>query len=186
MRHAIRTTTIKLFAVFLGGLFLVSPAGALEYEQLKKLKQQIEVVRDLVRKLRGREPAPAQPVPPKQTPEGAPARGLSFKGSCVGKDETGYAENAQITVAEGKVSQLAVRIDIPKRGSCSYQLAAFRQTKTSPFVELVANSNASCALRMWQQGDRVTFTANECSDKCAPGAFDYAWPVEFHTAGGCH
>ncbi len=170
---------------------LASPASALDYEQLMKLKEQFEIVRDLVRKLRGREKAPATPTPPAQTPapDGAPSPpvpGLSFKGSCVAKDETGYAENAQIDIADGKVSQLAVRIDVPKRGSCRYQLAAFKQIKTTPFVELQANSNAACSLRVWHQADRVTLAATDCADKCAPGTFDYAWPVEFQTAGGCH
>jgi hypothetical protein len=193
MVHVNRLAITRLVAGLVAGMLMISPAGALDYEQLMKLKQQFEVVRDLVRKLRGREKAPTPPTPPSPTqtpaPEGTPAPavgGMSFTGSCVAKDETGYAENAQLTIADGKVSQLTVRIDVPKRGSCRYQLAAFKQTKTSPFVEMVANSNASCALRMWQQGDRVTFTATECADKCAPGAFDYAWPVEFQTAGGCH
>ena len=84
------------------------------------------------------------------------------------------------------MSQLAVRIDVPKRGACRYQLAAFRQTKQTPFVELVATSNAACTVRVWQQGDRVTLAATDCADKCARDAFDYAWPVSFNAAGGCH
>ena len=180
----------RLVGGFIAGTLLISPAGALDYEELMKLKKQFEVVRDLVRKLRGREPAPKAPSPPVQTPgpdgTSTPAGGITFKGSCVAKDETGYAENAQISIADGKVSQLAVRIDIPKRGACRYQLAAFRQIKSSPFIELLANSNSSCAVRVWQQGDRVTLAATDCPDKCAPGAFDYAWPIEFQTTGGCH
>lgn len=181
----------RLVAMSLAAIVLVTPAMAFDYEQLMKLKKEFKVVRDLLRKLRGREPAPPPPSPPSQTPvpgetQATTAGALSFKGNCVDKDETGYAENAQVNVTGGKVSQLAVRIDIPKRGSCRYQLAAFRQTKQTPFVELLATSNSACALRMWQQGDRVTFAATDCADKCARGAFEYAWPVEFDTAGGCH
>lgn len=191
MHLRIRSVIGRLVMTLVAATLLASPASALDYEQLMKLKQQFEVVRDLVRKLRGREKAPAPPTPPTQTPapEGTPAPpvpGLSFKGSCVAKDETGYAENAQIDIADGKVSQLAVRIDVPKRGSCRYQMAAFKQVKTTPFVELQANSNAACTLRVWHQTDRVTLAATDCADKCAPGAFDYAWPVEFQMAGGCH
>ena len=74
-------------------------------------------------------------------PADAPVAGMSFTGSCVAKDETGYVENAQISVADGKGNQLAVRIAVPKRGACRYQLAAFGPTKQTPFVELVATAN---------------------------------------------
>ena len=174
-------------AALLAASFLVTPASAFDYEQLMKLKKDFEVVRDIIRKLRGRDPAPPPPAPPVTTqPADTPVAGMSFDGSCVARDETGYVENAQISVADGKVSQLAVRIDVPKRGACRYQLAAFRQTKQTPFVELVATSDAACSIRVWQQGDRVTLAATDCADKCARGAFEYAWPVSFSTAGGCH
>ena len=195
----------RVIATLLAASLLAAPAMAFDYEQLMKLKKEFEVVRDMVRKLRGREPAPPTPSPPVPAQTPAPgqspapgqtpgvgdtpapvAGGMSFKGNCVGKDETGYVENAQVTVAGGQVTQLAVRIDIPKRGSCRYQLAAFNQTKQTPFVELLAKSNSTCALRMWQQGDRITFAATDCADKCAKGAFEYAWPLEFDATGGCH
>ena len=32
----------------------------------------------------------------------------------------------------------------------------------------------------------VALVATDCADKCAPGAFAYAWPVEFQVSGGCH
>ena len=188
MNGAKRSAIARLAGALVAVTFVASPANALDYEQLMKLKQQFEVVRDLVRKLRGREKAPAPPAPPTQTPapDGTPVPGLTSKGSCVAKDETGYVENAQIDIVDGKVSQMAVRIDVPKRGSCRYQLAAFKQVKSTPFVELQANSNAACTVRVWRQADRVTLAATDCADKCTPGAFDYAWPVEFQVSGGCH
>ena len=152
-----------------------------------ELKDDIREVRDLIRKLRGREPAPPPPAPPPaaQIPAHA-AAGMNLLGNCVGKEETGYAENVRIDVAGGMVSRLNARIDIPSHGSCSYRLADFRQTRQTPFVELLARSNPACALRMWQQGDRITLAATDCAEKCTRGAFEYAWPVEFNTAGGCY
>ncbi len=180
-------TIFLIVAALMATTVLVTPASAFDYEQLMKLKKDFEVVRDLIRKLRGREPAPPPPAPPVSTqPAEGPVAGMSFTGSCVARDETGYVENAQLSVADGKVNQLAVRIDVPKRGACRYQLAAFRQTKQTPFVELVATSNSACAIRVWQQGDRVTLAATDCADKCVRDAFEYAWPVSFNTAGGCH
>lgn len=58
--------------------------------------------------------------------------------------------------------------------------------KQTPFVELEATSNPACSIRIWQQGDRVTLAATDCADKCARGAFDYAWPVAFKTVGSCY
>ena len=187
MQGLVPPAIFRFVAALLAASVLVTPASAFDYDQLMKLKKDFEVVRDIIRKLRGRDPAPPPPAPPVSTqPQDAPVAGMSFTGNCVAKDETGYTENAQISVADGKVSQLAVRIDVPKRGTCRYQLAAFNQTKQTPFVELVATSNSACSLRIWRQGDRVTLAATDCADKCARGAFYYAWPVAFNTAGGCH
>lgn len=200
----------KLATGLLGCTFLAGPVAAINYEDLMKLKEQFQIVRDLVRKLRGNQPAPTAPQPPAQTPAPSPTTpapttpapdsppaptpgpipaitgGMTFKGNCTGRDETGYAENAQLTITNGQVSQMEVKIDVPKRGACRYQLAAFKQTKSSPFVELIAKSNSYCAVRVWQQGDRVTLAATDCADKCPAGTFDYAWPVAFQTSGGCH
>jgi hypothetical protein len=40
---------------------------------------------------------------------------------------------------------------------------------------------------MWEQGDRVTVTANDCAEKCTRGAFEYVWPILFDKrTGGCY
>jgi hypothetical protein len=152
-----------------------------------ELEQDLRQIHDYLRKLRGRDPAPPPPAPPAaaDTPAAA-AVPLNLNGNCVAKEETGYAENVRVTVARGQVRALDARIDIPKRGSCRYQLADFRQTKQTPFVELLARSNSACAVRMWQQGDRITVAPTDCEEKCTGGAFEYAWPVQFNAAGGCY
>jgi hypothetical protein len=152
-----------------------------------ELKEDVREIRDLLRKLRGREPAPQPPAPPPAAQIPAPAAaGLTMSGNCIGKEETGYAENARVDVAGGQVRALEARIDIPGHGSCTYRLADFRQTRQMPFVELLARSNSACAVRIWQQGDRITVAATDCAEKCTRGAFEYAWPIEFNTAGRCY
>jgi hypothetical protein len=155
-----------------------------------QVKEDVRQIREAIRKMRGREPAPTPPAPPpvaqKPAPGQPPAAGLSVNGNCVARDETGYSENARLEIASGQVRALDATINVPNRGSCHFQLSAFRQTKQSPFVELTANSSAACAVRVWQQGDRVTMAATDCADKCSRGTFDYVWPVEFNTAGGCY
>jgi len=150
-----------------------------------ELKDEIREIRDLIRKVRGKEPAPTPPAPPPvaEMPTNA-ATGLTLSGNCVCKDETGYAESALVEVAGGAVHALDARIDIPGRGSCRFQLQGFRQTRQAPFVELLSRSNAACAVRMWQQGDRVTLAATDCPELCTRGAFDYLWPIEFRSPGG--
>jgi len=146
-----------------------------------------EDIREALRKVRGKEPAPAPPVPPPEAEIPAPAAaGLSFAGNCVGRDEGGYAEDVRVIVAHGQVSALEGRIDIPNRGNCTYRLADFRQTKQAPFVELMARSGSACAVRMWQQGDRITLAATDCAERCTRGAFEFTWPVQFRTSGGCY
>ena len=148
-----------------------------------ELEQDLRQIHDYLRKLRGRDPAPPPPAPPAAAE--LPVAALNLNGNCVAKEETGYAENVRVTVAGGQVRALDARIDIPNRGSCRYQLADFRQTKQTPFVELLARSNSACAVRMWQQGDRITVAPTDCEEKCTRGAFEYAWPIQFNAAGGC-
>jgi len=152
---------------------------------LSSVKDDLRQVRDFLRKLRGKEPAPPPPAPPSaaQMPPQA-AAGLTFTGRCTGRDETGYAESLQIDLAAGEVRALEARIDVPKRGGCAYRLADFRQSRRAPYVELLARSGSACAIRVWQQGDRVTVAATDCQERCAAGAFEYTWPVELQAPGG--
>jgi len=41
-------------------------------------------------------------------------------------------------------------------------------------------------MRQLKQGDRITVAPTDCEEKCARGAFEYAWPVQFNAAGGCY
>jgi hypothetical protein len=90
----------------------------------------------------------------------------------------------RVEVSNGQVTVLEARIDIPKRGNCRFVLADFHQAMRTPYVELQARSAPACAVRMWQQGDRVTLAASDCESKCSGGAFEYLWPVEFKSPGG--
>jgi len=147
-----------------------------------------EDTRELLGRLRGTEPAPPAPVPPAPpvatTPSPAPQSGLTLNATCSGRDESGYGETLRLQLADGNVTSFEARLDIPKRGSCSYRLAEFRQTRRTPFVELLATSGSACAVRVWQQGDRVTVAPTDCAEKCTRGAFEYAWPMDLRAPGG--
>jgi len=151
------------------------------------LREDVRDLRDLLRRLRGQEPAPPPPAPPvvvTPAPGEPAAAGLSLNASCTGRDEGGYAESLRMQVSGGAVTLFEARIDIPNRGSCSYRLAEFRQTRRTPYVELMATSGSACAVRVWQQGDRVTVAPTDCAEKCTRGAFEYAWPMDLRAPGG--
>jgi hypothetical protein len=150
-----------------------------------ELREDVRQIRELINAIRGMEPAPPAPSPPPADQIPAPAAaGLTLYASCVGKDESGYAESLKMDMAGGVVRTLDARIDIPKRGSCSYRLSDFRQTRQTPYIELRALSSSACAIRVWQQGDRVTVAATDCEERCSRGAFEYSWPVQLRAPGG--
>jgi hypothetical protein len=184
-RATMKSATLRM-VVAVAAFGLIGPGWSMD---VKELLEDLRQVRDVIRKFRGKKPAPQPPAPPEsvQTPGAGPAKGMTFKGNCVGKEATGYAENAQILVALGEVRTLEARVDIPKRGSCRFHLKDFRQTQESPIVELLSQSNSGCSVRIWQQQDRVTMVATDCPEKCTGGSFEYLWPIEFRTPeGSCY
>ena len=129
-------------------------------------------LRDSARLPSGRAPAPTGP--------------LSLRADCSGRDPSGYAEQIALNVSDGLVGRLEARVEIPGKGSCSFQLAQFRQTKRTPFVELLALRDGSrCAVRIWTQGDRVTVAPTDCEEMCTrPGAFEFVWPIALSARTG--
>ena len=72
----------RFVAALLAASFLVTPASAFDYEQLMKLKKDFEVVRDIIRKLRGRDPAPPPPSPPVTTQPADTPVAFNTAGGC--------------------------------------------------------------------------------------------------------
>ena len=145
----------------------------------------------------GRGTEPAQPAPavparppvtaptPGKVPAPIPDRALNIRADCTSRDGLGYAEAIKLSVANGLVSQFEARITVPKRGSCSFRLADFRQTRSAPHVELVARSGSRCATRMWYQQNRFTVAFSDCIEMCTPrGTADYIWPIELRLSDG--
>ena len=154
------------------------------------VKEKVAQVREMIRKMRGLEPAPPAPLPPTMQAgipaPAASARAPSLRADCSAKDETGYVESIKLALESGQVGQLEAKVEIPRRGSCQFRLADFRQTRTAPHVELKSNSGSMCTVRMWEQGDHFTVAFSDCQDRCTRGAFDYVWPIELSaTDGSC-
>lgn len=126
------------------------------------------------------EPAGGIVVPehPSQAPgrlKPMPVRPLSVQADCHFKDEAGYAASARLDISYSEVRAFAATVDVPRRGSCRFDLADFKQVQKEPHVELRAHDG--CTVRMWEQGEQVTVAFTQCASRCSRGTFDYVWPI---------
>lgn len=101
---------------------------------------------------------------------------LNARASCSFRDDTGYAGRLDLAVREARVEQLEARIDVPKRGTCQFRLADFRQTESLPIVVL-ASQQSSCKVSLWEQGHQVTVAFRDCRAECGGDAVNYLWPI---------
>lgn len=103
-------------------------------------------------------------------------RALNAQASCSFRDDTGYAGRLDLSVKDARVELLDARVDVPKRGSCQFRLADFRQTESLPIVVL-ASQRTSCKVSLWEQGDQVTVAFRDCRTECGGDAVNYLWPI---------
>lgn len=103
-------------------------------------------------------------------------RAINARARCSFRDETGYRGQLQLAVRNAGVEQLEARIDVPKRGSCQFRLADFRQTQTLPIVELVAQKSP-CKVSLWEQGNQITVAFRDCRAECGGDSVNYLWPI---------
>ena len=96
--------------------------------------------------------------------------------SCSFRDDNGYSGQLQLSVRAAQVEQLEARVDVPKRGSCQFRLADFRQTENQPIIVL-AGKQSSCKVSVWEQGSQVTIAFRDCRAECSGNAVDYLWPI---------
>ena len=103
-------------------------------------------------------------------------RALNTKASCSFRDDTGYAGRLDLDVRDARVEALEARVDVPRRGSCNFRLADFRQTEHLPIVVL-ASPRTPCKVSLWEQGDQVTVAFRDCRAECGGDAVNYLWPI---------
>ncbi len=109
---------------------------------------------------------------------------ITLAGTCKQTESDGYAEDARVNVINGKVTALDWNILIPRRGTCHFEGARFRQTKSSPSIKMEARDGSGCNLMMWSDPRRVTLAHSGCAKFCTQGAYAKAWPVMFHPQTG--
>jgi len=110
--------------------------------------------------------------------------GLNLVGRCAQREVDGFAEDASLQLTRGEVRELNWSITIGKRGSCQFRGEEFRQTKTSPTVEMLARDGSGCKLMVWGDPRRITLAHAGCAKFCSPGVYDQAWPVMFDPRTG--
>ncbi len=111
-------------------------------------------------------------------------RDIDLAGDCRRTEEDGFREDAQLRVSDNNVQQLSWKLWVGKRGSCSFDLAEFRQTRRKPHIELAARDGSACKLLVWQDPRRVTLAHANCQSRCTPGIYEEAWPVMFEPGTG--
>ncbi|WP_080745240.1 hypothetical protein [Cupriavidus necator] len=112
------------------------------------------------------------------------SRDIDLAGDCRRTEEDGFREDAQLRVSDNNVQQLSWKLWVGKRGSCSFNLADFRQVQRKPHIELRANDGSGCKLMVWQDPRRVTLAHANCQQRCTPGIYEQAWPVMFEPGSG--
>ncbi|MDO8262135.1 MAG: hypothetical protein Q7T21_02810, partial [Gallionella sp.] len=94
--------------------------------------------------------APRQTEKPKK-PGPIATRPLNVSAECNFRDETGYNGTLRLAVDAAKVRAFEARVNIPRQGTCSFDLRNFRQTRELPNVEL-SHRRDPCIVRVWEQG----------------------------------
>jgi hypothetical protein len=131
------------------------------------------------------EPPPPKEPPPRRDPlkhlanrdlKPMPVRPLNAKAKCSFRDETGYRGRMNLAVKDARVARFDARVDVPRRGSCRFDLKDFRQTGSLPAVVLTGRSSG-CKISLWEQGDQVTVAFRDCRAQCSGDSVDYLWPI---------
>jgi hypothetical protein len=121
---------------------------------------------------------------PRSGPPPIADRPIDIVGFCAQTEDDGFREEARLRVAANQVSELSWQLWVGKRGSCGFELADFRQTRTRPSIELVARDGSACKLMIWQDPRRITLAHADCERRCTPGVYEDAWPVMFDPKTG--
>ncbi|MCM2307340.1 MAG: hypothetical protein NDI91_07715 [Sulfuritalea sp.] len=125
--------------------------------------------------------APA--VPKAKKPGPIPTRPLNVKTDCIFRDEAGYSGTMKLAIEQARVQSFEARVDVPRRGSCRFNLKDFRQTRHLPNVEL-NHLHDRCIVHVWEQGERVTVAFQQCQKMCSGSAWEGLWPILTDTRSG--
>ncbi|MBS1189972.1 MAG: hypothetical protein H6R10_1764 [Rhodocyclaceae bacterium] len=113
-----------------------------------------------------------------------PTRPLNVRSRCAYRDDIGTRTRLSLLVKNAQVRTFVASVNMPKHGTCRFNLRNFRQTASLPQAQLTARDGSDCTVRLWEQGDRVTVAFNNCSQSCDGEAFNYLWPIMVEAKSG--
>ena len=128
--------------------------------------------------------AAARPSVGRGRPAPIADRRIDLDGRCTQVEEDGFREEASLLVRDNEVRSLAWQLWVGRKGSCRFDHADFRQTRSAPHIELLARDGSGCKLMVWQDPRRITLAHAGCQKRCSGGVYDQAWPVMFDPASG--
>ena len=73
-------------------------------------------------------------------------RPINLQGQCAQTEEDGFREQATLQVRDNQVQALSWQLWVGRRGSCRFEQADFRQTRSRPHIELQARDGSGCRL----------------------------------------
>lgn len=113
-----------------------------------------------------------------------PDKPLNVRTRCNFRDPTGYRGRLDLRVDDSDVKRLSAEIDVPRRGSCRFEIKDFAQADRRLAVLATTRSADECKVRIWQQEGRVTVVFRDCASYCSGESFDYVWPILVDTGTG--
>lgn len=120
-----------------------------------------------------------------QKPPPIAYKAINIDSRCAQREEDGFREDATLKVVNNQVQNLQWQLWVGKRGSCRFNGPDFRQTRTSPHVEMQARDGSGCKLMVWREDRRITLAHAGCESRCTPASiYESAWPVMFAPSGG--
>ncbi|MEY3665926.1 MAG: hypothetical protein RLZZ153_2108, partial [Pseudomonadota bacterium] len=111
-------------------------------------------------------------------------RPINLEGHCEQRESDGFREQARISVRSNQVHSLSWQLWVGSRGSCRFEFADFRQTRSRPHIELNARDGSGCRLLIWQDDRRITLGHAGCASRCTGSILEEAWPVMFDPRSG--
>jgi hypothetical protein len=127
--------------------------------------------------------ARTRPAPKAIKPAPIPTRAITINTDCTFRDETGYNGSLKLAIEQARVRSFEATVNIPRRGTCRFDLKNFRQTREMPNVEL-SHLRDRCIVRVWEQGERITVAFQQCQKMCSGSAWEHLWPILTDTRDG--
>ena len=105
---------------------------------------------------------------------GGYSKPVTLNAACEQREDDGHYDKINLKIVQNTVQSLDWTSN-PRQGKCQFKLADFTQVATQPQADLQSRFDKQCHLYVWQNGQYVTVSTNNCAKVCAVN--DYLLPV---------